>query len=206
MGGHQENRADSTGAHRTERGEGVPGKGKECAFKEKDSKESVPGRVRNGILIGYEMVFLQFFSSFSPESDHEVDEKEEEVVKENGEKPIGKKETPIEAVPDEPKGSETAVEVRSKTQKKRNRNRKKKETPEKSGVVTPSKPPVAPAVKKGGIVKAKKAFIKSHPKKLHKNIKELDKKDATHISENRLRALGINPKKYQNKLIYGKND
>lgn len=55
------------------------------------------------------------------------------------------------------------------------------------------------------LTKARKGFDLAKHKKAEKkqNIKELNKRDASHISDNRLRALGINPKKYQNKLIYG---
>lgn len=86
----------------------------------------------------------------------------------------------------------------NKKQKKRNRNRKKnKTTPESSEVKKPVKG------ESGG--RAKKPFVRVNQRQFQqrRNIKELNKKDATHISENRLRALGINPKKYQNKLIYG---
>ena len=74
--------------------------------------------------------------------------------------------------------------------------------------IAPSKPQSTPAVKNGGVSKAKTPFVekKAQNKKFHKKIKELDKKDATHISDNRLRALGINPKKYHNKLIYGNKE
>lgn len=88
--------------------------------------------------------------------------------------------------------------------KKRNRNRKKnKPTPETSNASVVRKPMKGES---GG--KTKQPFVRVNQRQFHqkKNIKELNKKDATHISENRLRALGINPKKYQNKLIYGGNE
>lgn len=39
-----------------------------------------------------------------------------------------------------------------------------------------------------------------------KTIKEMDKKNANFLSDTRLQALGVNPKKYHKKLIYGDKD
>lgn len=96
----------------------------------------------------------------------------------------------------------------NKKQKKRNRNRKKNNGQKATIAETSTGRNDSTVNRVDGGIKAKKAFVKPDHKKFqnHKNIKELDKKDATHISENRLRALGINPKKYQNKLIYGGKD
>lgn len=101
-------------------------------------------------------------------------------------------------------------ETTNKQPKKRNRNRKKKTNSSAAATETTnsgSKKPAEEGVKKGGVVKAKAVVAqKKTPRKFREKIKELDKRDATHISENRLRALGINPKKYQNKLKYGGKD
>lgn len=169
----------------------------------------------------------------SPESDAEegagefvVTEKAEEESKLDQGPMKKEKVKEASAIPDvqedKKKVEPTPVQVSDKPKKKRNRNRKKgngggngvavpvvvpkepTKAPEKKSI---SKPPAVVAVKPGGgVVKPKKAFNKSKANKMHKNIKELDKKDATHISENRLRALGINPKKYQSKLIYGNKE
>lgn len=140
--------------------------------------------------------------------------------------PLTKVKKEASAIPDDvqedkKKVQPTPVQVSDKPKKKRNRNRKKgngggngvavpvvgpkepTKAPEKKSI---SKPAVVAVKPGGGVVKPKKAFNKSKANKMHKNIKELDKKDATHISENRLRALGINPKKYQSKLIYGNKE
>lgn len=162
---------------------------------------------------------FQLFIS-SPESDQE--DKDGPLIEAGADKPEekhGQSSTSedVKKPEKQPPNAESSVN----NKKKRNRNRKKKggatATPEASKAAAPGKPatvtaksskaPNVPAVKNGGVVKAKKAFNKSsQSKKFHKNIKELDKKDATHISENRLRALGINPKKYQSKLIYGNKE
>lgn len=168
--------------------------------------------------------------SFSPENDAEeggatgefiVTEEEKTEGSQNNSETVAKDESRVK---DEADQSQATTPAQPK--KKRNRNRKKggggnngvpavvqnEQTSapvadkQKKKKETISKPPIV-AVKNGrGVVKAKKAFNKSTQKKLHKNIKELDKKDATHISENRLRALGINPKKYQSKLLYGNSN
>lgn len=143
-------------------------------------------------------------------------DKSEVVKKENSKKNAIDKE---ESQPEPTKENDEGSSVNNNSKKKRNRNRKKKgggvsvapaadKSVPKAADPTPIKPP---AVKSGGVEKAKNKVKpsfdkKSHPKKFHKNIKELDKKDATHISENRLKALGINPKKYQSKLIYGNKE
>lgn len=133
---------------------------------------------------------------FSPESDPE-EGPASKPPKENDQKPDKPE------IEDKNQSTET---VSNKKPKKRNRNRKK--DGQKSAAENKPKAPTNSLAQPGPVGQKKKTFDLSKHRKAEKRskIKELNKKDASHISENRLRALGINPKKYQNKLMYGSKD